>query len=100
MIMKEAPFGVVKRRRRSVLDFVVGTILSQNTTDVNSGRAFSSLKAKYPTWEAVRTAKANNVADSIRCGGLADTKVIEKCPGNVWARPSSFTAAVRKLMNA
>ena len=60
---------------RNVLDFVVGTILSQNTTDVNSGRAFASLKAAFPTWEAVREAKASDVADSIRCGGLADTKV-------------------------
>ena len=61
--------------RRSVLDYVVGTILSQNTTDVNSGRAFASLKAAFPTWEEVREAKASDVADSIRCGGLADTKV-------------------------
>jgi len=34
----------------------VRTILSQNTTDTNSGRAFSQLKAAFPTWESVRTA--------------------------------------------
>ena len=39
--------------RESVLDSLVGTILSQNTTDVNSHRAFASLKAAFPTWEDV-----------------------------------------------
>lgn len=34
----------------------VRTILSQNTTDTNSVRAFKSLKERFPTWEAVRTA--------------------------------------------
>ena len=31
----------------------VRTILSQNTTDVNSIRAFSSLKEAFPTWQSV-----------------------------------------------
>lgn len=34
----------------------VCTILSQNTTDVNSARAFAQLKKKFPVWELVRTA--------------------------------------------
>ena len=34
----------------------VCTILSQNTTDVNSARAFAKLKEKFPEWEMVRTA--------------------------------------------
>lgn len=37
----------------SVLDGLVKTVLSQNTTDVNSQRAFASLKSSYPTWEEV-----------------------------------------------
>ena len=52
----------------------VRTILSQNTTDTTSMRAFVTLKAQYPTWESVRTAKAADVADAIRAGGLADRK--------------------------
>jgi len=36
--------------KTEVLDFLAGTILSQNTTDVNSHRAFNSLKAAFPTW--------------------------------------------------
>ena len=41
--------------RRTVLDSLVGTILSQNTTDNNSKRAFASLKRVFPTWEEVRS---------------------------------------------
>lgn len=37
----------------SVLDGLVKTVLSQNTTDVNSQRAFASLKSTFPTWEKV-----------------------------------------------
>ncbi|KAL1508661.1 hypothetical protein AB1Y20_004757 [Prymnesium parvum] len=60
--------------RTLVLDALVGTILSQNTTDTNSHRAFSQLKALFPTWEEVRLAPAEKVADAIRSGGLAATK--------------------------
>jgi len=53
----------------------VRTILSQNTTDTNSSRAFAGLKAAFPEWEAVRTASEGAVEESVRCGGLADIKV-------------------------
>ncbi|XP_027123389.1 putative DNA glycosylase At3g47830 isoform X1 [Coffea eugenioides] len=58
----------------SVLDGLVSTILSQNTTDVNSQRAFLSLKSAFPTWEDVLAAEPNHIEDAIRCGGLAPTK--------------------------
>ncbi|KAL3512941.1 hypothetical protein ACH5RR_025658 [Cinchona calisaya] len=58
----------------SVLDGLVSTILSQNTTDVNSQRAFASLKSAFPTWEDVLAAESNHIEDAIRCGGLAPTK--------------------------
>ncbi|KAL4430892.1 hypothetical protein ABPG75_006148 [Micractinium tetrahymenae] len=60
--------------KRSVLDSLVRTLLSQNTTDITSGRAFATLKQRFPTWEAVRAAPAADVADAIRVGGLADMK--------------------------
>lgn len=34
----------------------VRTILSQNTTDITSQRAYTSLKQAFPNWELVRTA--------------------------------------------
>lgn len=65
---------VWRPRHRSVLDGLVGTILSQNTSDVNSHRAFQQLKETFPTWEEVRRAPLGDVADAIRSGGLAETK--------------------------
>lgn len=58
----------------SVLDGLVSTILSQNTTDANSQRAFSSLKSAFPTWEDVLAADSKCIENAIRCGGLAPTK--------------------------
>ena len=60
--------------RRLVLDALVGTILSQNTTDTNSHRAFCQLKSEFATWEEVRVAPAESIAEAIRSGGLAATK--------------------------
>lgn len=60
--------------KESVLDGLVSTILSQNTTDVNSHRAFASLKSAFPTWEDVLVAESKHVENAIRCGGLAPTK--------------------------
>lgn len=53
---------------------LVGTILSQNTTDINSSRAFAALKAAFPTWEKVLAAPAAHLARAIRSGGLAQQK--------------------------
>ncbi len=54
---------------------LVQTVLSQNTADVNSDRAFASLTARFGgDWDAVRAAPTVEVADAIRIGGLADVK--------------------------
>jgi len=60
--------------KRQILDTVVGTILSQNTTNTNSHRAFSQLVKKFSSWEKVRRAKHAEVEEAIRCGGLAPKK--------------------------
>jgi endonuclease III len=56
------------------IDELVSTILSQNTSDTNTERAFASLRQRFPTWDDVRDASPDDVADSIRAGGLADQK--------------------------
>ena len=56
------------------MEELILTILSQNTSDVNSGRAFEALRAKYPTWEDLAAADERDLADVIRPGGLANTK--------------------------
>jgi endonuclease-3 len=43
------------------LDELIGTILSQSTTDTNSGRAYERLRAIYPTWEEVLDASEREI---------------------------------------
>ena len=71
----EAQLGIPERfSERSPLDSLVRTILSQNTNDVNSGRAYSNLREHFPTWEDVLNADVRDIADVIRVGGLANQK--------------------------
>src|SRR5258708_339446 len=53
---------------------LIATVLSQHTSDVNSVRAYEQLVRTFPTWEAVRDAPVEDVADAIRTGGLARIK--------------------------
>ena len=53
---------------------LVLTILSQNTSDINSARAFERLRAGYPTWDAVLAAPTDELVEVIRLGGLANVK--------------------------
>ena len=61
-------------RATDPLDELVLTVLSQHTSDLNADRAFASLRAVYPNWQAVVDARPGDVADVIRSGGLANTK--------------------------
>lgn len=57
------------------VDELIGTILSANTTDVNSGRAFEQLKATFgDDWEAVRTAPLEAIKEAIRTAGMYNQK--------------------------
>lgn len=53
---------------------LVLTILSQNTTDANRDRAFSTLSARFPTLAALAAAPAKEVEEAIRPAGLARAK--------------------------
>lgn len=53
---------------------LVRTILSQNTSDVNSGRAFDSLLSTFGSWEAVASAPVEYIAQTIKFGGLSRIK--------------------------
>ena len=58
----------------SPLDELVLTILSQNTSSVNYGRAFESLRGRFKTWDEVRLSGTAEIEDAIRVGGLANIK--------------------------
>ena len=60
--------------KEGILDALIGTVLSQHTSDVNSSRAFASLKARFPDWDAARRASLATIRSSIRSGGLANVK--------------------------
>ncbi len=56
------------------LDGLMLGVLSQNTTDVNSDRAFERLKARFATWEQVMEAPWAEVEATIHVAGLAEVK--------------------------
>lgn len=56
------------------VDELVCTILSQNTNDINRDKAFHALKARFPSWEAVRDADPGELEYVIRIAGLANQK--------------------------
>lgn len=61
--------------KKDILDGVVSTMLSQNTTSANSTRAFANLKKAFPTWDAVVELKSPaKLEEAIHCGGLAKIK--------------------------
>ena len=74
--------------RRPVLDELVMTLLSQHTSDINSGRAFAQLKERMPDWQQVARAPVSDVAAAIRPGGIAEVKArrIKQVLSEVWER--------------
>jgi endonuclease-3 len=58
------------------LDVLIGTILSQSTSDTNSRRAFESLKQRFPTWERARRGRVTSIEAAIHSGGLARQKSV------------------------
>ncbi|UCB53543.1 MAG: endonuclease III [Candidatus Zixiibacteriota bacterium] len=60
--------------RADPLSELIATILSQNTSDQNSHRAYASLRSRFETWDQVRSANVRTIASAIRSGGLADIK--------------------------
>jgi endonuclease-3 len=57
-----------------VLDALMETILSQNTSDHNSHRAYLSLKKHFPGWRTAAAARPRAIEAAIRTGGLARIK--------------------------
>jgi endonuclease-3 len=55
-------------------DMLIATVLSQNTNDRNSHRAYLALRQRYPTWDGVAKAPVKSLASTIRSGGMANQK--------------------------
>jgi endonuclease-3 len=86
-------YGRLKwRRRRSPIAVLVQTILSQNTSDRNSGRAFEQLLASFGSWEDVANASVSHISHSIKAGGLGAVKAryIKQSLEEIRARQGGF----------
>lgn len=59
---------------KPILDELIYTILSQNTSARNCDEAFRILTERFRTWEAVMAAPVEEIASAIKCGGLANRK--------------------------
>lgn len=62
------------RRQENPLDMLIATILSQNTNDLNSHRAYEKLRTQFSTWKRVLEAPVGKIARAIRVGGIANQK--------------------------
>ena len=57
-----------------VLECLILTILSQNTTDVNRDKGYAKLKERYPTWEDVLQLDTQAIEATIKIAGLGKQK--------------------------
>ena len=69
-------FGIPARPKilPSPLDTLIGTILSQNTNDRNSYRAFKNLKINFKNWNQVAKLKPHQLEKYIKVAGLGRQK--------------------------
>jgi endonuclease-3 len=80
------------RRRDNPLNTLVHTILSQNTSDANSDRAYAALRQRFRDWEDVHRAPLRTLISTIRSGGLANIKAvrIKALLDEIWAEQAHF----------
>lgn len=69
-------FGIPLRNKKlpDPLDLLIATILSQNTNDKNSFKAYKNLKKKYIKWEDVARLTQPSIEKLIRVAGLGKQK--------------------------
>jgi len=56
------------------IDMLIATILSQNTNDQNSFKAYQKLKSRFPSWEEVNKARRTSIEEEIKIAGLGFQK--------------------------
>jgi len=83
---------VQHRPRLDGISELVWTILSQHTSDLNAGRAYDALTAKFPTWQEVVEVPTDLLVEVIRHGGLAKQKAprIQEVLSEVKRRAGDF----------
>ncbi|MDY6912194.1 MAG: endonuclease III, partial [Chloroflexota bacterium] len=61
-------------RHHDPLSELIAVILSQNTSDTNSSRAFASLLNTFGNWEKVASTNVEEIERAIKSGGLSQIK--------------------------
>jgi endonuclease-3 len=81
------------RGRRDPLDELIMTILSQNSSDRNSGRAYAALRERFPSWRAVLDAPTPEVYAAIKQAGLGNIKAprIQQALRSIEARTGALS---------
>jgi len=69
-------FGVPPRNKKppNPIDLLIATILSQNTNDKNSYKAFQNLKNNFSSWEEVAKLMPKQIEKNIKTAGLGKQK--------------------------
>jgi endonuclease-3 len=70
----EAYHGRKNFKPHDGMEELVSCILSQNTTDANRDRAYDNLRARFPTWDEVANADTQDLIETVRPAGLANSK--------------------------
>ena len=67
-------YGSTSRRsaKEPILDSLIATVLSQATTDLNSSRAFASLKERFADWDEARRASIPAIQASDQLGKIRE----------------------------
>jgi len=67
-------YGPQVHRSLPALDELILTVLSQNTSDLNCGRAYRAMRERYSRWQDVLAADPVELVEVLRPGGLANQK--------------------------
>lgn len=69
-------FGIPPRPKKlpTPLDAIIGTILSQNTNDNNSYKAYKNLKENFKNWDQLAQLKPAQIEKYIKIAGLGKQK--------------------------
>lgn len=62
------------KKHSDILDTLIATKLSQNTTDKTSSIAFNNLKREFKKWDEIIDAPLSKIKKLIKICGLSDTK--------------------------
>ncbi len=88
------------KAKPNLMDVLIATKLSQNTTDKTSYTAFRNLKDEFGGWEDVMTAPLSRIINAIKVCGLSNTKAVQikKMLENIKNEHGSLTLVhLRKL---